>query len=110
MIDNEFELRLEEEIEHWKNLLFEHDRTLSDEVSRGVKPSLAEKKARSRIIRHLNRSRRQLYRLRRGAGAQTKKKITFRVSEEVYAQLQSMAEQEGFTLSAYIRKRLLSDS
>jgi hypothetical protein len=96
------EVALEEEIEHLKNLLLDHDRSLSHKLSRGEKPTLEEKRARSRIIRQLNRTRRQLYRIRT-------KRITFRVDQGDYAHLQTLAEQEGLSLSAYIRKQLFQD-
>ena len=104
-----FETALEEEIEHLKNLLLEHDRSLSNRLSETEKPSLEEKKARSRIIRQLNRTRRQLYRLRTGIARQPTKKITFRIDEEDYAYLRDLAQQEGLSISAYIRKQLFPD-
>lgn len=103
------EAALEEDIEHLKNLLLEHDRSLSQKISKGKKPSLEEKRARSRIIRQLNRSRRQLYRLKTGIEQKPTRKISFRVGEEDYAHLQTLAEQEGVSLSAYIRKQLFPD-
>jgi hypothetical protein len=103
------EVALEEEIEHLKNLLLDHDRSLSHKLSRGEKPTLEEKRARSRIIRQLNRTRRQLYRIRTGTEKQPTKRITFRVDQGDYAHLQTLAEQEGLSLSAYIRKQLFQD-
>ena len=104
-----FEAALEEEIDHLKNLLLEHDRSLSQRLSATEKPSLEERKARSRIIRQLNRTRRQLYRLRTGIERQPTKKISFRIDEEDYAHLRALAQQEGLSLSAYIRKRLFPE-
>ena len=103
------ESALEEQIELLKNLLLEHDRSLSDRLSGGEKPSLEEKRTRSQIIRQLNRNRRQLYRLKTGDVRQPRKRITFRIGEEDYARLQVLAQQEGLSLSAYIRKQLFPD-
>jgi len=103
------EASLEEEIEQLKDLLFEHDRSISDKVSRGGKPSLEEKRARSRIIRQLNQTRRQLYRLVAGIERQPAKRVTFSLDAEEYAHLQTIAQQEGLSLSAYIRKQLFPD-
>lgn len=103
------EATLEQEIEYLKDLLLEHDRSLSPKLSRGEKPSLEEKRARSRITRQLNRIRRQLYRLKTGTERQPTRRITFRVNEEDYAHLQTLAQQEGLSLSAYIRKHLFPD-
>lgn len=103
------EAALEEDIEHLKDLLLEHDRSLSQKISKGKKPSLEEKRARSRIIRQLNRTRRQLYRLKTGTEQKPTRKISFRVEEEDYAHLQTLAEQEGLSVSAYIRKQLFPD-
>ena len=103
------EVALEEEIENLKSSLLEHDRLLSHKLSREEKPSLEEKRARSRIIRQLNRTRRQLYRLKTGTERQPMKRITIRISEEDYAHLQTLAQQEGVSLSAYIRKQLFPD-
>jgi hypothetical protein len=104
-----FEAALEEEIENLKSLLLEHDRFLSYKLSSEKKPSLEEKRARSRIIRQLNRTRRQLYRLKTGTERQPMKRITFRIDEEDYTHLQTLAQQEGMSLSAYIRKQLFPD-
>jgi hypothetical protein len=103
------EAALEEEIEHYKELLLEHDRSLSRKLSEGEKPSLEEKRTRSRILRQLNRTRRQLYRLRTGTVPQPTKRITFRLTLEDYTRLQTLAELEGLSLSAYIRKQLFPD-
>jgi predicted DNA binding CopG/RHH family protein len=103
------ESALEDEIELLKNLLLEHDRSLFDKLSGGEKPSFAEKRRRSRIIRQLNRTRRQLYRLKTVDVRQPSKKITFRIAEEDYSRLQALAQQEGLSLSAYIRKQLFPD-
>jgi hypothetical protein len=103
------ESALEEEIEHLKDLLLDHDRSLSHKLSRGEKPSLEEKRARSRIIRQLNRTRRQLYRLVAGIERQPAKRVTFRLNDEDYANLQNLAQEEGMSLSAYIRKQLFPD-
>ncbi len=103
------ESALEEKIEHLKDLLLGHDRSLSHQLSRGKKPSLEEKRARSQIIRQLNRLRRQLYRLRTGTERQPTKRITFRLNDEDYAHLQTLAQQEGVSLSGYIRKQLFPD-
>ena len=103
------EAALEREIEHYKELLLEHDRSLSHRLSKGEKTSLEDKRARSRIVRHLNRTRRQLYRLKKGTVPQPTKSITVRVTQDDYARLQTFAELEGLSLSAYIRKQLLPD-
>ena len=103
------ELALEEEIELLKSLLLEHDRSLSHRLSGGGKPSIEEKRARSRIIRQLNRTRRQLYRSKAGITGQPTKRVSFRLNEKEYAQLQTLAQQEGLSLSAYIRKQLFPD-
>ena len=103
------ESALEETIEHFKTLLLELDRSLSHRLSRGGKPSIEEKRARSRIIRQLNRTRRQLYRLKAGIARQPTRRISFRLNEEDYAQLQTLAQQAGLSLSAYIRKQLFPD-
>ena len=103
------ESAIEEEIELLKNLLLEHDRSLYAKLSGGEKPSLEEKRTRSRIIRQLNRTRRQLYRLKTGDARQPRRKITFRIDEENYARLQTLAQQDGLSLSAYIRKQLFPD-
>jgi predicted DNA binding CopG/RHH family protein len=103
------EASLEQEIDHLKTALLEHDRSVCDNLRGGDRPSLAEKKARSRIIRQLNRARRQLYRLRTEGAQQPTRKVTFRVSEDDYARLQVLAQDEGLPLSAYIRRRLFPD-
>ncbi|UCG12323.1 MAG: hypothetical protein JSU72_17785 [Deltaproteobacteria bacterium] len=100
---------LEDNLEHLKNLLLEHDRHLSIKQSRGEKPSLQEKRERSRIVRQLNRTRRQLYQLKRGNEKQLLKRITVRVKESEYTHLQSLAQEEGLSLSDYIRKQLFPD-
>lgn len=105
----ESETFLEQEIEHLKDDLREHDRSLYETLSRGEQPSLAEKRTRSRILRQLNRTRRRLYRLRTGTRREPKRRITARVSESEYLHLQSLAEQEALSLSAYIRKQLLGE-
>ena len=104
------EAALEQKLEHYKELLLEHDRSLSHKLSKGEKPSPVEKRARSRIVRQLDRTRRQLYRLKKGTVAQPMKRITFRVTEEDFTQLQMLAELEGLSLSAYIRKQLLPNT
>jgi hypothetical protein len=103
------EVTLEQDVEYLKNLLLEHDRSLAEKLSRGEKPSLEEKKARSRIIRQLNRIRRQLYRLKTGTELQPTRRISFRVHEEDFAHLQALAQEEGLSISAYIRKQLFPE-
>ncbi len=103
------ETALQQDLEDLKNLLLEHDRSLSHKLSRGEKLSLSEKKARSRIIRQLNRTRRKLYRLKSGAEQPPTRRITFRVNEDDHAHLQTLAQEEGLSLSAYIRKQLFPD-
>lgn len=100
------EAELEQDLEDLKDLLLDYDRSLAHKISRGEKLSPDEKRARSRIVRRLNRARRQLYRLRKGISQQPMKRITFRVSQEEYSHLQIIAHQEGLSLSAYIRKQL----
>ena len=105
----ESEAELENEIAYCKDMLLEHDRSLSERISRGEKPSLEEKRARSRIIRQLNRARRLLYRMRRGAEQDPLRRVSFRVTHSEYARLQALAEQEGLSVSAYIRKQLFPE-
>ncbi|MFP3869534.1 MAG: plasmid mobilization protein [Syntrophobacteria bacterium] len=106
----EAEAVLELDIERFKNLLLEHDRSLSHRLSRGETPSLEEKKRRSRILRQLNRTRRELFRLRKGTLREATKRVTFRVSETDYNHLQTLAQQEGLSVSGYIRRQLFPDT
>jgi hypothetical protein len=103
------EASLGEEIEHLKEMLLEHDRSLSTRLSRGDKPSLEEKRTRSGIIRRLNRARRELARLRAGKVNEPLRRISFRVSRADYERLQTLADREGMTLSTYIRNQLFPE-
>jgi predicted DNA binding CopG/RHH family protein len=103
------EVFLGKEIEDLKEMLLEHDRSLADKLSRGEKRSLQDRRARSSIIRRLNRARRELSRLRAGNASQPLRRITFRVSQSDYERLQIMAEQNGMSLATYIRNQLLPE-
>ena len=103
------EAALEQDLEDLKDLLLEYDRSLNHKLSRGEKLSPDDKRARSRIVRRLNRTRRQLYRLRKGTVQQPIKRITFRVTQEEYSHLQIIAQQEGLSLSAYIKTQLFPE-
>ncbi|MBW1983047.1 MAG: hypothetical protein JRJ12_17755 [Deltaproteobacteria bacterium] len=102
------EAALEEEIEHFKELLLEHDRSLFIRLSDGEKPSPEEKRARSQILRHLNRARRRLYRLRKSGAPEMKRRLTIVVTESEYDHIRIQAQEEGMSLSAYIRWKLMT--
>jgi predicted DNA binding CopG/RHH family protein len=99
-------VELERELEHYREVLYEYDRSLRDKLASGVKPSLDERQERSRIIRQLNRVRRRLARARKGALQEPLRRITLRLTESEYARLQTLAEEEGLSLLAYIRTKL----
>lgn len=98
---------LEREREHYQEMLYDYDRSLRDKLPRGGKPSLEQRRERSRIVRQLNRIRRELSRFRRGVVRDPRRRITLQVSASEYDRLQALAEEEGLNLPAYIRAKLL---
>jgi hypothetical protein len=99
-------VELERELEHYQEVLHEYDRSLRDKFVVGGKPSLEQRQERSRIIRQLNRVRRRLARVRRGNVQEPLRRITLRLTESEHARLQTLAEEEGLSLPAYIRAKL----
>ncbi len=97
---------LERELEHYQEMLYDYDRSLQDKLPRGGKPSLEQRRERSRIVRQLNRIRRELSRVRRGVVRDPRRRITLQVSASEYDRLQALAEEEGLNLPAYIRAKL----
>ena len=97
---------LERELEHYQEMLYDYDRSLQDKLPRGGKPSLEQRRERSRIVRQLNRVRRELSRVRRGVVRDPRRRITLQVSASEYDRLQALAEEEGLNLPAYIRAKL----
>jgi len=97
---------LERELEHYQEMLYDYDRSLQDKLPRGGKPSLDQRRERSRIVRQLNRVRRELSRVRRGVVRDPRRRITLQVSASEYDRLQALAEEEGLNLPAYIRAKL----
>lgn len=99
-------VELERELEHYQEVLHEHDRSLRANLVPGGKPSLEQRKERSRIIRQLNRVRRRLARVKKGSLREPVRRLTLRLTESEYTRLQTLAEEEGFSLPAYIRAKL----
>ena len=97
---------LERELEHYQEMLYDYDRSLQDKLPRGGKPSLDQRRERSRIVRQLNRVRRELSRVRRGVVRDPRRRITLQVSASEYDRLQALAEEEGLNLPAYIRAKI----
>jgi len=97
---------LERELEHYREMLYEHDRSLQDTLPRGGKPSFEQRRERSRIVRQLNRVRRELSRVKRGGVRDPLRRITLQVTASEYDRLQALAQEEGLNLPAYIRAKL----
>jgi hypothetical protein len=97
---------LERELEHYQEMLHEYDRSLEAKLPRNAKPSLEQRRERSRIIRQLNRVRRELGRVKRGAVREPLRRIVLLVTGSEYDRLQALAEEEDLTLLAYIRAKL----
>ncbi|HYA01765.1 MAG TPA: hypothetical protein VEI04_01460 [Syntrophobacteria bacterium] len=97
---------LERELEHYQEVLHEHDRSVGNKLVSGDKPSVEQRQERSRIIRQLNRVRRQLARVRKGSLREPLRRITLRLTESEYTRLQTLAEEQGLSLPAYIRAKL----
>jgi transposase InsO family protein len=97
---------LERELEHYQEMLYEYDRSLQDKVPRDGKPSLEQRRERSRIVRQLRRVRRALGRVKRGDVREPLRRITLRVTASEYERLQAMAQEDGLNLTAYIRAKL----
>jgi hypothetical protein len=97
---------LERELEHYQEMLHEYDRSLEAKLPPSGKPSLEQRRERSRIIRQLNRVRRELGRMRRGVTREPLRRITLLVTGSEYDRLQALAEEEGLNLPAYIHAQL----
>lgn len=98
--------RLNEALEELKDRLYEHDRRVVDRVGLSGKPSPEEKKARSAIVREINRTRKAIYRLTTGNSGK-KKQIKITVSGTEHEQLVSEAEAEGLPFNIYVKRKLL---
>ncbi len=101
-------VELERELERYQAVLHDYDRALRDNLVSGGKPSPEQRQERSRIIRQLNRIRRQLARVRKGSVQEPRRRITLRLTEWEYARLQTLADEEGLSLPAFIRAKLYS--
>jgi hypothetical protein len=101
---------LERELEHYQEMLHEYDRALEANLPRSEKPSLEQRRDRSRIIRQLNRVRRELGRVKRGIAREPLRRISLLVTGSEYDRLQALAEEEGLNLPAYIRAKLFPGS
>jgi hypothetical protein len=97
---------LERELERYQEKLHDYDRSLQDKLPRGSKPSLGQRRERSRIVRQLNRIRRELSRVKKGAVRDPLRRITLQVTASEYDRLQALAQEEGLNLPAYIRAQL----
>jgi hypothetical protein len=97
---------LERELEHYQEMLHQYDRCLEAKLPHSGKPSLEQRRERSRIIRQLNRVRRELGRAKRGVVREPLRRLTLRLTGSEYARLQALAEEEGLNLPAYIRAKL----
>ena len=95
---------LEARLEELKERLFDHDRAVIDRVGLSGKPSAQEKKARSGLIREINRTRRAIYRLAQGGPPVV---VRFKVSGEEYRLLEEEAREEGLPLGEYLRRKVL---
>jgi predicted DNA binding CopG/RHH family protein len=97
---------LERELERYQEKLYEFDRSLQDQLPRGSRPSLEQRRERCRIVRQLNRIRRELSRVKKGAVRDPLRRITLQVSESEYGRLQALAQEEGLNVPTYIRAKL----
>jgi hypothetical protein len=97
---------LERELEHYQEMLHGYDRSLQASLPRNGKPSLEQRRERSRIIRQLRRVRRELGRAKRGVVREPLRRVSLLVTGSEYDRLQALAEEEGLNLPAYIRAKL----
>jgi len=97
---------LERELEHYQEMLHQYDRSLQDKLPPGGKPSLEQRRERSRIVHQLRRVRRELSRVKRGGVRGPLRRISLQVTASEYERLQALAQEEGLHLLAYIRARL----
>jgi hypothetical protein len=99
---------LERELEHYQEMLHGYDRSLQANLPRSGKPSLEQRRERSKIVRQLRRVRRELSRVKRGGIRDPLRRISLRLTASEYDRLQALAQEEGLTLSAYIRAKLFA--
>jgi hypothetical protein len=99
-------VELERELERCQAVLHDYDRALRDNLVSGGKPSLEQRQERSRIIRQLNRVRRRLATVRKGNLRQPLRRVILRLTESEYTRLQTLADEEGLSLPAFIRAKL----
>jgi hypothetical protein len=96
----------ERELERYQEKLYEYDRSLQEKLPPGSKPSFEQRRERSRIVRQLNRIRRELSRAKKGVVRDPLRRVTLQVSASEYDRLQALAREEGLNLPAYIRAKL----
>lgn len=97
--------QMEEALEELKDALYDLDRAIIDRVGLTGKPSAEEKKARSAIIKKLNKIRRQHYNLKTKGGPPKKVSLTFSALE--YQALEEEADLEGLPLKQWLKRKLL---
>jgi len=101
---NQTREELEAQLEELKDRLYDLDRAIIDRVGLTGKPSAEGKKARSAVIRDINRTRRQLYQLAAGG---PKKTLRLDMSRDDYQRLRQEAQAEGLPLKAFALRKLL---
>ncbi len=95
---------LEARLEELKDWLYELDRAIIDRVGLTGKPSPEEKKARSAVVKEINKTRREIYKLIKGKGSP--KKITLTLTAEEYRRLEQEAVAEGVGVRRWIKRKL----
>ena len=100
--------RLEARLEELKDDLHRIDKDLFDKLGFSDKPSPQDKKARNKVVREINKVRRQIYHLTKPASARMKK-ITVSLSEEEIDFLSRQAADEGIDLKIFLRRKLTED-